>query len=116
MKTFARRAAGAGLTILALTAFAITPLPANAADPVVGKKKAIQCQTCHGLDGIAQIPIAPHLAGESQIYIETQLKAFRNGKREHEMMSVVAKNLSDEDISDLAAWYSSIKITATMPE
>ncbi|MEM7239939.1 MAG: cytochrome c [Pseudomonadota bacterium] len=88
---------------------------ASAADPAAGRKKANQCRTCHGLDGIAQIPIAPHLAGESQIYLETQLKAFRNGKREHEMMTVVAKDLSDEDISDLSAWYASIKITVEMP-
>ena len=87
-----------------------------AADAAAGKKKANQCRTCHGLDGIAQIPIAPHLAGESQIYLETQLKAFRSGKREHEMMTVVAKNLSDDDISDLSAWYASIKITAEMPD
>ena len=60
--------------------------------------------------------IAPHIAGENRIYLETQLKAFRSGKREHEIMSVIAKNLSDEDISDLSAWYASVKITATMPE
>ncbi|MEL6479460.1 MAG: cytochrome c [Pseudomonadota bacterium] len=88
-----------------------------AADPAAGRKQAgQQCRTCHGLDGIAQIPIAPHLAGESQIYLETQLKAFRSGKRQHEMMSVVAKNLSDGEISNLSAWYASIRITAEMPE
>lgn len=87
-----------------------------AADPGAGRKKATQCRTCHGIDGIAKIPIAPHLAGESQIYLETQLKAFRNGKREHEMMTVVAKGLSDADISDLSAWYASIRITAELPE
>ncbi|MGI9514157.1 MAG: c-type cytochrome, partial [Anderseniella sp.] len=71
-----------------------------AADPAAGKKIAKQrCQVCHGIDGIAKIPIAPHLAGESQIYLETQLKAFRSGKREHEMMTVVAKELKDDDIT-----------------
>ncbi|MGC3872442.1 c-type cytochrome [Halomonas sp. GXIMD04776] len=89
---------------------------AQAADPEAGRKLARQCQTCHGLDGIATIPIAPHLAGESQIYLETQLKAFRSGRREHEIMSVVAKGLSDEEIANLAAWYASIRITATMPD
>ena len=102
--------------VLAIAAAVALVLPAEAADPAAGKEKARQCQTCHGLDGIATIPIAPHLAGEGAIYLETQLKAFRSGKREHEMMSVVAKNLSDEDISNLAAWYSSIRIEATMPE
>lgn len=89
---------------------------AFAADPAEGRKLASQCKICHGLDGIARIPIAPNLAGESQIYIQNQLKAFRSGKREHEMMSVVAKNLTDQEIADLAAWYQSIEITARMPE
>jgi cytochrome c553 len=89
---------------------------AEAADAAAGRQKARQCQTCHGIDGIAKIPIAPHIAGESQIYLETQLKAFRSGKREHEIMSLIAQNLSDEDISDLAAWYSSIKFSVTLPE
>ena len=102
--------------ILALAALPLLALPAQAGDIEAGKKKARQCRTCHGLDGIAKIPIAPHLAGESAVYLETQLKAFRFGHREHEMMTVVAKNLSDEDISDLAAWYSAIEITAKMPE
>ncbi len=88
---------------------------AHAGDPKAGRKKASACQICHGYDGIAKVPIAPHIAGESPIYLETQLKAFRSGKREHEIMSIVAGQLSDEDISDLAAWYSSIEIIATMP-
>ncbi|MEQ8354621.1 MAG: cytochrome c [Kiloniellaceae bacterium] len=110
MKTF--------LTIPLLAALALASLPqaAEAGDAAAGRKKARQCQTCHGIDGIAKIPIAPHIAGESEIYLATQLKAFRSGKREHEIMSVIAKDLSDEDISDLSAWYASIKITATMPE
>lgn len=106
-------------TLLLLPGLALVlaqALPVLAADAAAGRQKARQCQTCHGIDGIAKIPIAPHLAGESQIYLQTQLKAFRSGKREHEMMSVVAKDLSDEDIADLAAWYASIQIKATMPE
>lgn len=102
--------------ILALGAVSLLAFPAHAGDLEAGKKKAKQCRTCHGIDGIARIPIAPHLAGESAVYLETQLKAFRFGHREHEMMTVVAKKLSDEDISDLAAWYSAIEITAKMPE
>jgi len=106
------------LPAIALAGLALTCLTtaALAADAAAGRQKAKKCQTCHGIDGIAKIPIAPHIAGESQIYLATQLKAFRSGKREHEMMSVVAKKLSDEDISDLAAWYASIQIKATMPE
>jgi cytochrome c553 len=108
-----------GLTVSAVVGAVVFLSGATGAlaDAAAGKKMAkARCQVCHGIDGIAKIPIAPHLAGESQIYLETQLKAFRIGKREHEMMSVVAKELSDEDITNLARWYSSIKITATVPE
>ena len=101
--------------LAALAAFAVTISAAAANDPKAGRKKAAACQTCHGIDGIAKIPIAPHIAGESQIYLQAQLKAFRSGKRQHEIMSIIAEKLSDEDISDLSAWYSSITITATMP-
>jgi len=104
--------------VLAVAGIAVAMFPAVAqADAADGKGLAkAKCQVCHGIDGIAKIPIAPHLAGESQIYIETQLKAFRSGKREHEMMSVIAKDLSDEDITSVAQWYSSIKITVQVPE
>lgn len=101
------------------TAVAVAMLPSQggAADIQAGRQLAsAQCQTCHGIDGIAKMPVAPHLAGESEIYLQTQLKAFRSGKRESEMMSVVAKNLSDEDIANVAAWYSAVKISAEMPE
>jgi len=102
------------LAVLAL-ALAAHVLPAGA-DPAAGRKLAQQkCATCHGIDGLARMPIAPHLAGENEIYIQTQLKAFRTGKRESEMMSVIAKTLSDEQIVDVADWYASIKITVTMP-
>ncbi len=87
-----------------------------AGDPAAGKQKARMCQVCHGLDGIARQPDAPNLAGESPIYLERQLKAFRAGERKDAQMSVVAKGLSDADIANLAAWYSSIEITAKMPE
>lgn len=102
----------AAATLLA----ALLPAPALAGDPVAGKRKAGMCRTCHGLDGVAKIPIAPHIAGESPIYLATQLKAFRSGKRVHEIMSVVAKGLSDEDIADLSAWYASIAFEVKMPE
>ena len=75
-------------------------------DPAAGQKVAGMCRTCHGLDGFARIPIAPHIGGEPAAYLERQLQAFRDGSREHEMMSVVAAGLSDTQISDVAAWYA----------
>jgi len=90
--------------------------PGLAGDPAAGRKKASACQTCHGYDGIARIPIAPHIAGESEVYLTTQLKAFRSGKRTHEIMSIIAGQLSDDDIADLSAWYASIEFSVTMPD
>jgi cytochrome c553 len=92
------------------------PGGAQAGDPELGRQKARMCQTCHGIDGLAKIPSAPHIAGESEIYLATQLKAFRSGTRTHEIMSLIAQQLSDEDIENLAAWYSSIEIQVRVPE
>lgn len=88
---------------------------ANAADATAGKEKAAMCVVCHGLDGIAKVPDAPNLAGESAIYTTRQLEAFKSGERQHAQMSIIAQGLSDEDIADLAAWYASIKLTE-MPQ
>jgi cytochrome c553 len=90
--------------------------PAAAGDPAEGRKVATMCQTCHGMDGYAQIPIAPHIGGEPEAYLEAQLMAFKTGAREHEMMSLVAASLSAQQISDVAAWYASHVATATLPE
>ncbi|WP_299394199.1 cytochrome c [Pelagibius sp.] len=106
------------LPLIGLLGLALCTWPAvsQAGDADAGRQKARQCQTCHGIDGIARIPIAPHIAGESEIYLVTQLKAFRSGKRTHEIMTVVAKDLTDEDMADLAAWYAAIKFEVTLPE
>ena len=92
---------------------AVNSLPVQAGDAAAGRKKAAACQICHGLDGVAKIPFAPHIAGENILYLQAQLKAFRSGKRKHDIMSLVAASLSDEDISDLAAWYASIEFSVT---
>ncbi|OSQ42538.1 c-type cytochrome [Marivita geojedonensis] len=90
--------------------------PTFAGDPATGRKIANMCRTCHGIDGYAQIPIAPHIGGEPKEYLEAQLMAFKTGAREHEMMSVVTASLSAQQISDVAAWYASHKAVATLAE
>lgn len=92
------------------------PAPAVADDPVAGRKIADMCRTCHGLDGMAAIPIAPHIGGEPEEYLEAQLMAFKTGARVHEMMSVVTAGLSAQQISDVAAWYAAHAARATLPE
>jgi cytochrome c553 len=105
-----RLRAGAGLLALLAT----LPMAATA-DPAVGRQKAQACTVCHGPLGISVAPDAPNLAGQPQSYISAQLHAFRGGARQHEVMSLMAKNLTNEDIRDLASWFASIKVEATPP-
>ncbi|WP_088348141.1 MULTISPECIES: cytochrome c [Rhodomicrobium] len=99
-----------------LAILAGAPAAGFAADLKAGKQKAMQCAVCHGPNGIAVNPDAPNLAGEASIYIEKQLKAFRSGARQNEMMTLMAKDLSDADIADLAAWFSAMKVSVTLPD
>lgn len=105
------------IVLVLLVALLSSPTSAMAAgDAAVGKQKAQQCAVCHGIDGVATVPDAPNIGGESEIYLTRQLEAFRSGERRHEQMSIIAEGLSDEDIADLAAWYASIHFEVRMPE
>ena len=84
--------------------------PALAADIAAGKVRAGACAICHGPMGIATLPNAPNLAGQSSIYLAEQLRNYRSGKRKHEVMSLMAQTLSDQEIDNLAAWYGSLQI------
>lgn len=105
---------GTGLLLAMVTL--TTGAAAAAGDPQVGKQKARMCATCHGIDGAAKLPHVPNIGGESPIYLEKQLKAFRSGVRRDPNMDVVSQGLSDEDIADLVAWYSSIEFSVSMPQ
>ena len=59
------------------------------------------------------MPETPHLAAQPAGYLSVQLKAYRSGARKHEIMGLMAKPLSDEDITQLAAWFASIRLEAT---
>ncbi|WP_342237827.1 c-type cytochrome [Inquilinus sp. OTU3971] len=106
----------AGLVLLAVAGSAAPDAAWAAGDSAAGRAKARQCTACHGLNGLARMPNVPNIAGESPIYLEKQLKAFRSGERTDPQMSVIAKPLSDQDIADLAAWYSGIRFSVTVPE
>lgn len=95
---------------------ALAAAPGLAADAAAGRTKAAACSTCHGANGISQIPNAPHIAGQPELYLAEQLKAYRSQVRKDPMMGVIAKPLSDADIADLAAWFASIEITANPPQ
>lgn len=102
------RARGAAL----LAAVCLLPGAARAGDAAKGRAKAGECAACHGASGISTAPDAPHLAGQPEDYLVAQLRAYRSGKRAHEAMALVAKGLTDADIANLAAWFSSIPVRA----
>lgn len=79
---------------------------ALAADPAAGKARAAQCAACHGADGMAVTPDAPHLAGQNEAYLVKALRDYRSGARRHEQMTLLARPLTDTEISNLAAFYS----------
>lgn len=81
------------------------------ADVAAGKAKAAAaCAMCHGPLGQSMQPGVPNLAGQQEVYVAEQLRHFRNGKRVNEVMTVIAKPLSNEDIDNLAAWYASLQV------
>jgi cytochrome c553 len=99
------------MTAAVLMSSALFTLGAQAAgDAEAGADKITTCVACHGKDGQATAPIYPNLAGQSAQYLESALKAYREGQRGGgmaAMMTPQAQSLSDEDIADLAAYYSS---------
>ena len=72
-----------------------------------GQAKAATCSACHGMDGNSLNPEWPNLAGQGEVYIVRQLKAFHAGECQNVLMSPMAAILSDQDMADLAAYFSS---------
>lgn len=75
-----------------------------------GTEIAQSCVMCHGENGISMMPGTPSLAGQPEIYLVNQLRQFRDGQRHHELMSVIAKPLSDADIDKVSAWFAKFEI------
>ncbi len=77
-------------------------------DAAAGKEKSTVCAACHGPAGISAMETYPNLAGQKDVYLIKQLNDFKAGTRSDMMMAPMAANLSDQDIADLAAHYSSL--------
>lgn len=105
-------------TILALVA-AVSILPASSmagGDADAGRKLAETCAACHGADGNSTIPTNPILAGQYESYLVQALSDYRSGARENAIMAGFAAPLTDQDIRDLAAWFSSQEATLKVLE
>ncbi|MBE1300370.1 MAG: c-type cytochrome [Alteromonadaceae bacterium] len=96
----------------------------SAGDPEAGKAKSVTCAACHGNDGNSMIPMNPKIAGQHARYLEKQLMDFRTASktggqegRNNAVMNGMAAALTDQDIKDLAAYYSDQKASeGTTPE
>ena len=94
-------------TILALLMVSLPLTLAAKGNAISGKEKANVCEACHGLDGKSVDPSYPNLAGQYESYLQKALGDYRSGRRTNPIMAGFAGPLSDQDIMDLAAWYSS---------
>ncbi|MEO7013833.1 MAG: cytochrome c [Dokdonella sp.] len=101
-KTLARLAL-LGLASIATSAFAAEPVNLEAA-----KVLAQTCQACHGADGNSTAVIYPRLAGQYPDYLARALEEYRSGDRNNPIMAVYAEKLSDQDIRNLAAYFSAM--------
>jgi cytochrome c553 len=97
-----------GSAIAAFVIAAALPAVAHAAGNVAdGKAKSVACQACH----VASAADTPHLAGQREIYIAKQLKAFKANDRKNPLMNAIASQLSDADIENLAAYWTAQSAT-----
>ncbi|MEW5755377.1 MAG: c-type cytochrome, partial [Pseudomonadota bacterium] len=100
----------AGIAVAALTTVVVAH-DAAAQNIAAGAAKADSCTGCHGIAGISEYGDWPSLRGQKAEYLVTQLTDYREGRRENPIMKRVAQALSDADIADLAAYFSSLALT-----
>lgn len=100
-----------GIILFALAAPALAQAPAPAGNAEAAKSKISMCTGCHGIPGyktvyphVYQVPM---ITGQQPVYLVNALQAYRSGARSHPSMRGIAQSLSEQDIADLAAYYSS---------
>lgn len=93
--------------LLAAGGLCLAVADVQAGDPERGKELSATCAACHGETGVSEIPSNPIIAGQYASYLEHALKAYRSGSRQNAIMAGFATQLSDADIADLAAYFSS---------
>ena len=81
----------------------------TAGDVEAGKAKSATCAGCHGQNGVSAVPNYPNLAGQKEAYLAKAMNDYKSGARNDPTMKAMAAPLSDEDIANLAAYYSSLK-------
>ena len=99
------------LIVSLLLTLGITGVAHAAGDAAAGQAKAAVCGACHGPDGNSPAPNFPKLAGQGERYLTKQMHDIKDGKRTVLEMTGLLTNLSDQDLADIAAYYSSQKNT-----
>jgi cytochrome c553 len=96
---------------LALPGLASAQSSAPAGDAAAGAQKTQMCSGCHGIEGwrtaYPEVYKVPKIGGRHARYLVKALQEYRSGKRSHPSMRAIAASLSDQDMADLAAYYSS---------
>lgn len=96
------------VTMLAL-ALGLLTMKAHAiekGDPERGKELSATCAACHGPDGNSPVAEFPRIAGQYADYMVHSLKAYKSGERNNPVMAGIAAGLSEQDMEDLAAFFS----------
>ena len=98
--------------VIGSVALMLISLPALAGGNIAdGQSKSASCAACHGANGKATNSIYPNLAGQNAEYLALSLHAYKKGGRsggQAGVMQAFTASLSDQDISDLAAYYASL--------
>jgi cytochrome c553 len=104
----------AGMFLSGAVAVPLVAHAADAGDAVAGRSKNSMCVGCHGIDGyhtaFPEVYHVPKLGGQHAAYIVKALQEYKAGDRSHPSMRAIAAGLSDQDMADLAAYYSSDSI------
>ena len=97
----------AGLACTLAACFA-APSVMAAGDKSLGQQRAAVCSGCHGSTGVSAMAGVPSLAGQQDNFLEWQLVFFRSGRRNNPVMTPLSQTLSDDDVKNIGAYFSSL--------
>ena len=99
------------LPLVALLALFSANSSFAAGDIAAGKASTVLCASCHGAEGIATAGMYPNLAGQNEAYLVSALSSYRSKQRNGGLAAIMqmqAANLSNADIDNIAAYFSSL--------
>ena len=103
------------LTIICSLFLFVATANIQAGDASAGREKAQICLTCHQAGDGTVGPDTPIISGQYEDYLVQALKNYRSGNRANPLMASFVSTLTDDDIEDLAAFYSELESSLTTP-